>query len=147
MKKIFVFICLVFITISANAQLNVNATIKEEPQKVMTLQFMYSWLYKTDNGYSIWMVTDNKFDRRYNTIFLGETIENTMATLQDLKTIMEKEISFVEVKQYDGDLALYYVSQLGVKQLWVKQVGNAGKSWVTLGQIEKIIKYFENGVN
>lgn len=143
MKKIVISLIMVIsVMFNANAQLNISGVIEKEPEKLLTLQMSYSWLYNTSGGYEIWFRTDNKFDRYYTSLTLGEDVDSVLQTLKDLNTIMEKEVAIVTVKQSDGDLTLTYRCELGVKQIWIKQKGNAGQSWITKKQVERLIEYF-----
>ena len=56
---------------------------------------------------------------------------------------MNKKVAIVNVQQLDGDITLKYANQLGVKMLWMKQVGQGGKSWISYPIVEKFIKYFK----
>jgi len=144
MKKFIFILTFIFVAISANAQLNIKSVTKEKPKEIMSLQMAY--LYKFEDRYLICMNTSNKFDRHQTIILLGDSLESALQTAKDLKEIIDMEIAMVEVAQGDGcgDLSLSYQNNLGVKQLCVKQKGNAGMSWLTLRQIEKIISYFES---
>lgn len=144
MKKIIFIITFTLVAISANAQLNVKSVTKEKPTQIMSLQMAYSALYKFEDGYVIAMNTNNKFDKHQTLILLGDSLESALQTSKDLKEIIDTETALVEVSQGDYDLTLTYQNNLGVKQLYVKQSGNAGFSWLTLKQIEKIIAYFES---
>ena len=127
----------------ANAQLNIRYQQQQGPQKLKTIIMSQSWLYKTTYGYEIWMITSNKFDS-YNTLFLGETEESALLTLKDLKGLIENKVSGTVVQQYDGDVYLMYRNELGVKQLQIKTKKNAGYSWLSLGNINDLMKYFES---
>lgn len=148
MKKFIFILTFIFVAISANAQLNIKSFTKEIPKEIpkeiMSLQMAY--LYKFEDRYLICMNTSNKFDRHQTVILLGDSLESALQTAKDLKEIIDMEIAMVEVSQGDGwgDLSLSYQNNLGVKQLCVRQKGNAGMSWLTLRQIEKIISYFES---
>lgn len=144
MKKIIFIITFTLVAISANAQLNVKSVTKEKPKQIMSLQMAYSALYKFEDGYVIAMNTNNKFDKHQTLILLGDSLESALQTSKDLKEIIDTETALVEVSQGGYDLTLTYQNNLGVKQLYVKQSGNAGFSWLTLKQIEKIIAYFES---
>lgn len=146
MKKFIFILTFIFVAISANAQLNVKSVTKEKPKQIMSLQMSYSSLYKFEDGYLICMNTSNKFDRHQTIILLGDSLQSALQTAKDLKEIIDMEIAMVEVVQGDGygDLSLSYQNHLGVKQLCVREKGNAGMSWLTLKQIEKIISYFES---
>lgn len=126
------------------AQLNITAAIEKQPERLLVGQMSYSWLYKTGTGnYEYWANTDNDFDTHYTTLFLGNDYETAILTLKDLKSLMEKEVAAVNVKQESGDVVLTYAKQLGIKMLWIKQTGQGGKSWISLPMVEKFIKYFE----
>lgn len=145
MKKFIFILTFIFVAISANAQLNVKSVIKEEPKQIMSLQMAYSWLYETEVGYVIWLKTDNRFDG-FTSVLLGGDAESALQTAKDLKEIIVNEIAIVEVSQIDGNLTLSYHNNLGVRQLYINQSKNAGTSWLTLKQIEKIIAYFESEI-
>lgn len=146
MKKLFCFVAFLFaLTTMAVAQLNVTSSVETKPEKIKVLQFSYSWLYKTSTGYQIWANTDNKFDRHYNTLKLGETPAQCVQTLTDLYNLIENQVPAVEVQQGESKLIITTCSQLGVKQAWFRVVGlNAGKSWVTKNQVSSLIEYFNS---
>ena len=128
----------------AFAQLNVTAAIEEKPEKLLVGQVSYSWLYKTGTGdYEYWARTDNQFDKHYTSLFLGNTPQTAVQTLNDLLSLMNRKVAIVNVQQLDGDITLKYANQLGVKMLWMKQVGQGGKSWISYPIVEKFIKYFK----
>lgn len=145
-KKAIILALLSFCLISqkANAQLNVTAAVEQKPERLLVGQISYSYLYKSSMGdYEYWARTDNQFDRNYTTLFLGNTPESAVLTLKDLKALMEKEVAGVLVQQEDGNVILTYQKQLGMKMLWIKQDGQAGRSWISLPLVEKFISYFE----
>lgn len=132
---------------SIYAQLNITAAVDQAPERIMNGQLSYSWLYKTGSGnYEYWARTDNQFDQHYTTLFLGNTPEAALLTLNDLKSLMEKEVAGVAVQQEGGDVVLSFHRQLGARMLWIHQTGQAGKSWISLQIVEKFIKYFEKEI-
>ena len=149
MKKLFCFVAFLFaLTTMAVAQLNVTSSVETKPEKIKVLQFSYSWLYKTSDGYQIRANTDNQFDNHYNTIQLGETPEQCVQTLTDLYNLIENQVAAVEVQQDDDKLVITTRNQLGVKQAWFRIVGlNAGKSWVTKNQVSSLIDYFNSMIS
>lgn len=148
MKKFFMFIVVVMACIiNANAQLNVTSVIKDKPQKIMTLQMAYSSFNKDSVlGYYIIMQTSNRFDKS-TLLCLGEDDESAIQTLNDLKNLIEEGIASVEITQGNEKITLMYRNELGVKQLILKSNKNAGQSWLTLNQIEKMITWFNNKEN
>lgn len=148
MKKFFMFIVVVMAcVINANAQLNVTSVIKDKPQKIMTLQMAYSSFNKDSVlGYYIIMQTSNRFDKS-TLLCLGEDDESAIQTLNDLKNLIEEGIASVEITQGNEKITLMYRNELGVKQLILKSNKNAGQSWLTLNQIEKMITWFNNKEN
>lgn len=147
MKKIVILMTVLLSFIfceKAFAQLNVTAAIEEKPERLLVGQVSYSWLYKTGTGdYEYWARTDNQFDKHYTSLFLGNTPQTAVQTLTDLLSLMDKKVAIVNVQQVDGDISLQYANQLGVKMLWMKQVGQGGKSWISYPMVEKFIKYFK----
>ncbi len=130
----------------ANAQLNITAAVENKPEKLLVGQISYSYLYLTGTGnYEYWAKTDNQFDTHYTTLFLGNSPETAIKTLNDLKALMENEVAGVNVQQEDGDVILTYHKQLGVRMLWIKQSGQGGKSWISLPIVEKFIQFLEEG--
>ena len=142
MKKFIVGVVILLFNVSAYAQLNVSSVVEKKPETVLTLYPAYSWLYKTSCGYKFCAVTDNRFDECLTTVYLGETPEQAIQTLSDLKGLMDNKIALVTAKQPSGDLSIRYAAQLGAKMLWIKQEGNAGKSWISYNQVERLLKYF-----
>ena len=130
--------------VSAYAQLNVSSVIEKEPEKIMTLHATYSWLVKTSDGYVFQANTDNRFDKHYSHIFLGETPEGAIQTLTDLKSIMDNKVASVTAEQSTGKFTLQYANQLGTKMIWIKNSVNAGKSWISYQQVNKLLEYFQN---
>ena len=143
MKKFFLLMVFIAASISAHAQLNIKTMVKSEPKKIETIQPAYSWLYETENGKELWLDTSNKYDRGYTHIFLGDTNEGCIQTITDLLSLIENEIAGTEVEQNGKTLVLMYKSNLGVKQLYVKQSGNAGYSWITENQLRKLLDFFK----
>ena len=147
MKKIYLLGTLfvsVLLCQNAHAQLNITAAVENKPEKLLVCQISYSYLYKTGTGdYEYWARTDNQFDTHYTTLFLGNSFDTAIQTLNDLASLMKNEIAGVNVQQEDGDVILTFVKQLGVRMLWIKQEGQGGKSWISLPMVEKMIKYFE----
>ena len=147
MKKL-ALICALIISavfgVNSYAQLNITGAVEKKPEKIMTMQMTYSYLYKLGDGsYEYWAKTDNKFDRNYTSLYLGDSPETVIKTLNDLKYIMDNEVAFVSVQQDDGDVSLTFAKQLGAKMLWIKQVGQGGRSWISLQMVENLIEYFE----
>ncbi|MBQ6283598.1 MAG: hypothetical protein IJK70_02250 [Bacteroidales bacterium] len=129
----------------ANAQLNITAAVEKKPERLLVGQVSYSYLYKTSEGfYEYWANTDNQFDEHTCHLFLGNSPETAIQTLKDLRSLMEKEVPGVTVQQKDGNIVLVFKKQLGVRMLWIKQDGLAGKSWISLPMVDKFIKYFDN---
>ena len=147
MKKVLFFLFLVttLSCLKANAQLNITAAVEKKPERLLVGQVAYSYLYKTSEGnYEYWANTDNQFDERTCHLFLGNTPETAIQTLKDLRSLMEKEVAGVTVQQEDGNVVLVFQKQLGVRMLWIKHDGLAGKSWISLPMVDRFIKYFEN---
>jgi len=139
-----VFALTAFFCVNSYAQLNITAAVEKKPEKIMTMQMTYSYLYKLGDGsYEYWARTDNRFDRNYTTLFLGIDAETSIKTLTDLKYLMENEVAGVKVQQEDGDLYLTFAKQLGARMLWIKQDGQGGRSWISLQMVNDLIKYFE----
>ena len=147
MKKfIVIFLALACLCVNTYAQLNVTYLNEKGSEKIITLQLAYSYIEKSSTGYMIWIKTNNRFDKISN-IYLGEDVESALQTLNDMKNLIVNEIASVSVSQPGGDIVLFYRNELGVKQLWTKQDGYAGYSWITLAQLEKAIKKFESLIN
>lgn len=146
MRKIALICTLFFSTlfgVNTYAQLNITGAVEKKPEKIMTMQMTYSYLYKLGDGsYEYWAKTDNRFDRNYTSLFLGVSPETVIKTLNDLKYLMDNEVALVNVQQDDGDVTLTYASQLGAKMLWIKQAGQGGRSWISLQMVEKLLEYF-----
>lgn len=144
MKKFFCFCLSLLICGSAFAQLNIKSVTEKGLERIMVAHATYSWLYRLPDGNYAYMAnTDNRFDHTFCTLLLGDSPESAIQTLNDLKTLMEEEIASVTVEQSLGDVTLTFRKQLGVRQLWIKQEGLAGRSWISLAIVEKFIKYFE----
>ena len=147
MKRILLLISLLALAVSfsdkAYAQLNITQAVETKPEKIMTMQLSYSYLYRLGNGdYEYWARTDNRFDKNYTTLFLGNSPETVLKTLNDLKYLMENEVAAVNVQQEDGDIVLTFAKQLGARMLWMKQVGQGGRSWISLQMVDKLIDHF-----
>lgn len=144
MKKFFMFVIVVMAcVINANAQLNVTSVMKDKPQKIMTLVVGYSSFNKSSNlGYYVVMNTDNRFDKP--TIFiLGDDEKSAKLTLLDLEKIIKEKVAFVEVEQFGDKFTLMY-NDFASRPLVIKMRGNAGKSWMSLNQIEKMYNWLDN---
>ena len=124
------------------AQLNITGIVEEKaPERLLTCQVTYSWLYSVNGNYEYWALTDNQFDSSLTRVFLGDSPETATATLNDIIQLMEKEVTGVEVQQLSGNLFLTFVKQLGNPMLWIKQDGNAGRSLISIPICKRIIKY------
>lgn len=147
MKRIVLLLAVLFsflVCENAAAQLNITAAVENKPEKLLVGQVSYSYLCKTGTGnYEYWANTDNQFDRHYTTLYLGNTPQSAIQTLNDLLSLMDKEVAGVNVQQADGDVILTYAKILGVKTLWIKQSGQGGRSWINYPLVEKFIKYFK----
>ena len=144
LSYICVLILSAFFSVNSYAQLNITGAVEKKPEKIMTMQMTYSYLYKLGDGsYEYWAKTDNKFDRNYTSLYLGDSPETVIKTLNDLKYIMDNEVAFVSVQQDDGDVSLTFAKQLGAKMLWIKQVGQGGRSWISLQMVDNLLEYFE----
>lgn len=147
MKKVLFLLTFLFsflICEKAAAQLNITAAVEKKPERLLVGQVSYSYLYKTGTGsYEYWARTDNQFDKNYTTLFLGDTPQSAIQTLNDLLSLMDKEIAGVKVEQIGGDVILTYQKVLGYRTLWIKQTGQGGKSWINYPLVEKFIKYFK----
>lgn len=73
---------LVFGAVNASAQLSIGNK-SEGPERIATLQQMWAWLYRTQEGYFFVCKTDNQFDDSI-WLDLGPTKEEAAATVQSL---------------------------------------------------------------
>ena len=99
MKRILLLISLLAFAVSfsdkAYAQLNITQAVETKPEKIMTMQLSYSYLYRLGNGdYEYWARTDNRFDKNYTTLFLGNSPESVLKTLNDLKYLFGSPAKF-----------------------------------------------------
>ena len=143
MKKFFAFVCMVFFATSAFAQLNVKSSTKDAPEKVMTLQVAYSEVYHVDGTYIIRLNTSNRFDKS-TYVVLGDDVSSATQTTQDLINLITNKIASTSVEQGGVSLTFLYQNNLGVEQLYIKQKGNAGFSYITLKSLEKLLDYFKS---
>ena len=147
MRKVFALVVSAIVGLSfcgnLHAQLNITQTVEVKPERILTMQATYSYLYKLGDGsYEYWARTDNSFDTSYTTLYLGNSTESVLKTLNDLKYLMDNEVAAVNVQQVDGDVVLTFAKQLGAKMLWIKQSGQGGRSWISMAMVKKLIEYF-----
>lgn len=131
-----------FLGPNSYAQLNISdgGLKKSESQRLLTLQMTYSYFHKIGDRYYFQARTDNQFDN--NTwLLLGVSFETVLQTLNDLNNIIDNELTAVIVESEGKEYVISYHKSIGVEQLWIKQEGNAGYSWITKKQLEKIFDY------
>lgn len=139
MKKLSVFICLLFVTICSFAQLNVMGEFKNK-EKIATIRATYSYLYQTSSGYEFVAKTDNMFDNLFY-FFLGENVEEAIQTTTDLLNLVEnKEFENAIVTNKDEQCRISKFNMLGRSCLWFKGDGYAGDSNISKNELKKIIK-------
>lgn len=139
MKKLSVFICLLFVTIYSFAQLNVMSEFKNK-EKIATIRATYSYLYQTSSGYEFVAKTDNMFDNLFY-FFLGENVEDAIQTTTDLLNLVEnEEFENAIVTNKDKQCRISKFNMLGRSCLWFKGDGYAGDSNISKNELKKIIK-------
>ena len=139
MKKLSVFICLLFVTICSFAQLNVMGEFKGQ-EKIATIRATYSYLYQTSSGYEFVAKTDNRFDNLFY-FFLGENAEDAIQTTTDLLNLVEnKDFENAIVTNKDKQCHIYKLNMLGTSCLVFKGDGYAGESNIGKNELKKIIK-------
>lgn len=139
MKKLIVFICLLFVTICSFAQLNVMREFKNN-EKIATIRATCSYLYQTSSGYEFVAKTDNMFDNRFY-FFLGENVEDAIQTTTDLLSLVEnEEFENAIVINKDKQCRISKFKMLGISYLWFKCDDYAGYSNISKNELKKIIK-------
>lgn len=146
----------------ANAQLNIQNQVAQEPRKIMSLGPMGdNVLYKTeDYGYIIqcrqYGVTKSNASAIASpfipdgiTIVLGNNEKSALLTLKDLKNLIVNDISEVTFKQkWLGDEELLQLNYDGKNSLSVSIVRSlnpiVGFGQITLQAIDNGIEYFNN---
>ena len=145
MKKIILFLLVVFISNTTFAQLNIISR-NSRPKKVMSIRLGYSQLYyeveKSDTLYYFSINTDNRFD---NPIYfaIGYGKNSAIQSVEDLIEIAEKGNENNETISVPGmftDNKIYISSSaiLGIKGLILTQSGHAGVSNLNLGELRRV---------
>ena len=103
--------------IDANAQLTIGKK-SEGIERMATLQQMWAWLYKTENGYFYVCKTTNQFDDSM-WLDLGRTKEDAVATVSALIETLDGAKSGDNIE----------IESLGEKYLLICEVVLGAKSW------------------
>lgn len=139
MKKLSVFICLLFVTICSFAQLNVMGEFKNN-EKIATIRAACSYLYQTSSGYEFVAKTDNMFDNLFY-FFLGENVEEAIQTTNDLLNLVEnKDFENAIVTNKDKQCHIYKLNILGRSCLVFNDDDYAGDANISKSELKKIIK-------
>jgi hypothetical protein len=147
MKKIILFLLVVFISNTAFAQLNITSR-NSQPEKVMSIRPGYSQLYyeieESDTLYYFSINTDNRFDNPiYFTIGYGKN--SAIQSVEDLIEIAEKgnennETISVPGMYTDDKIYISSAAIFGIKGLILTQRGHAGVSNLNLGELRRVSK-------
>lgn len=147
MKKIILFLLVIFISNTIFAQLNITSR-NAQPKKVMSVRPGYSWLcYKieeSDTLYYFSINTDNRFDNPiYFAIGCGKN--SAIQSIEDLIEIAEKgnknnETISVPGMYTDDKIYISSAAILGIKGLILTQRGHAGVSNLNLGELRRVSK-------
>lgn len=141
------FVTFFFFSTTVNAQLNVTSQLNEKPERLMVIRMSYSWLYKTSEGYAIYIRTSNQFDEYYMSINLGTDVKGITATCNDLISLIKNNVAAVTVEQGNGNLRITTHKIVGKTYLNIEQDGLAGESNITEQEINKVIEYFKDKEN
>ena len=144
MKKIILFLLVVFISNTTFAQLNITSR-NSQPEKVMSIRPGYSQLYyeieESDALYYFSINTDNRFD---NPIYfaIGYGKNSAIQSVEDLIEIAEKgnennETISVPGMYTDDKIYISSAAILGIKGLILTQRGHAGVSNLNLGELRR----------
>ena len=147
MKKIILFLLVVFISNTIFAQLNITSR-NSQPEKVMSIRPGYSQLYyeieESDTLYYFSINTDNRFD---NPIYfaIGYGKNSAIQSVEDLIEIVEKgnennETISVPGMYTDDKIYISSAAILGIKGLILTQRGHAGVSNLNLGELRRVSK-------
>ena len=144
MKKIFMALSLCLMSVMCFGQLNVECEYDGSQTKSKVLTVMYQHVnYNKSEGFWISSATDNRFDK--DGIFgLGFDKESALLTVNQLITlIQENERGYVViVSDYrGGEHTLSLTKSLGVKSIWIKSKGCAGRYWIAESQLQKCIEF------
>ena len=150
MKKIILFILILFTYSTVFAQLNITS-INSRPEKIMTIRTGYSQLYynieKSDTLYYFAIKTDNRFD---DPIFfsIGYGKSSAILSIEDLIEIAEKgknnETISVPGMYTDDKIYINSTTVFGIKGLILNQKGHAGVSNINLGELKRVLKKLKN---
>ena len=145
MKKIILFLLVVFISNTTFAQLNIISR-NSQSKKVMSIRLGYSQLYykveESDTLYYFSINTDNRFD---NPIYfaIGYGKNSAIQSVEDLIEIAEKgnennETISVPGMYTDNKIYISSAAILGIKGLILTQKGHAGVSNLNLGELRRV---------
>lgn len=147
MKKIILFLLVVFISNTTFAQLNITSR-STQPKKVMSIRPGYSQLWykieESDTLYFFSINTDNQFDDPiYFAIGYGKN--SAIQSVEDLIEIAEKgnknnETISVPCMYTDDRIYISFGAIFGIKGLILTQRGHAGVSNLNLGELRRISK-------
>lgn len=122
-------------TYDMSAQLNVINQQKTSFEEVTEIRLFYSWLnYKKGYGYYILSETSNPYDECM--VFrLGTTPQAALKTLQDMVSLLDKNIALTKIKQF----GVTYVLAVDNDWLYIIESGNSEYSWFTRDELELCI--------
>lgn len=144
MKKILMALMLCLVSICGFAQLNIEGEYDGSQDKKQCLTVGYQWIgYNPSTGFSIISMTDNRFDK-YGEFWLGSDKQSAILTINQLITLLsEKEKGYaVTVSDARGKKhTLSITKSFGVKSLWIKSDGCAGRYWISETQLQKCVDF------
>ena len=144
MKKILMALMLCLVSICGFAQLNIESEYDGSQDKKQCLTVGYQWIgYNPSTGFSIISMTDNRFDK-YGEFWLGSDKQSAILTINQLITLLsEKEKGYVvTVSDARGKKhTLSITKSFGVKNLWIKSDGCAGRYWISETQLQKCVDF------
>lgn len=136
MKKIMMALTLCLISVVTFGQLNVQ-TVQDYAQykTVYNVKYLGANMgeirYIKNQGYIVFGVTNNEFEKSMASVFLGTTKESAIKTLEDIKSFYETaETNTYVVDGFKCKTKILIWYSLGSKVIQIESDGVAGKSGI-----------------
>ena len=144
LKVMMMILMMCLVSMSVLGQLNVKSEYDGSKTKTKVLTSMYQWIkYNPSEGFWIVSSTDNQFDDA-GIFEIGYDKESSLLTINQLITLIkENEKGYsVTINDYKGnEHILSLIKSFGVKSIWIKTRGCAGRYWIGESQLQKCIEF------
>lgn len=151
MKRLFVALMLCLISIMSFGQLNIQTAEDYAGYKVVCQVKTYGFnsgeiRFAPNTGYYLIGSTDNQFEKSGASIFLGETKENMLQSINDLKNLQENGTigqTYILPGLNGKKTEAFIITNLGFRTLYIKTEFVAGKSSAAGCLLYKLDKYIK----